>query len=156
MSVAARCLDQHAVVQRRIGEDVLDQQHSESAHQFGGPVKTVRDRGDLVEQVTGPVGVGVVIEVAGIEHRVQQLLLRFEVMQQPRGRDPGLAGDLGERRAAPAVAGEQALRDVENPLLAVLPLGEKGVVSPCDGHQNPLNPRCIDSGKTNLVNTTVG
>ena len=26
----------------------------------------------------------------------------------------------------------------ENPLLAVLPLGEKRVVSPCDGHQNPL------------------
>ncbi len=74
------------------------------------------------------VGVLGVVGVAGVEHGVQQLFLGFEVVQQAGGRHPGFLGDLRERGVAPAVAGQQPLRDVENPLLAVLALGEKGRV----------------------------
>ena len=94
--------------------------------------------GDLGNQVAGPVGVGLVVEVARVEHRVQQLFLGFEVMQQPSGSDAGLAGDLGQRRGAPAVARQEPLRDGEDPLLAVLTFGEKRVVPPCVGHRTPL------------------
>ena len=137
MSIASRCLRQHAVVQRSVGQDVLDQQHRERADKFGRPVEAFGDLGDLDEKVTGPVGVRVVVEVTRVQHRVQQLLLGFEVMQQARGGDPGLAGDLCERRVAPAVARQEALRDLEDPLLAVLPFGEQRVVSPCVGHRTP-------------------
>jgi hypothetical protein len=71
-------------------------------------------------------------------------------MQQARWGDPGFAGDLGERGIAPAIAREQALCDVENPLLAILAFGEQRVVSPCDGQRTPHHRL---GKKTNLVNT---
>ena len=88
-----------------------DQQHGERADQFGRPVEAIGDLSDLAEQIAGPVGVGLVVEVARVQHSVQQLLLGFEVMQQSRGGDPGFAGDLGQRGVAPAVAREEPLRD---------------------------------------------
>ena len=80
---------------------------------------------------------GVVIEVPRVQHRVQQLFLGFEVMQQAGGGDPGFPGDLGERGVAPAVAREEPLGDLEDPLPPVLALGEQRVVPRCDGHRAP-------------------
>ena len=125
-----------------------DQQHGERAQQFGRPVEAIGDLSDLAEQIAAPVGVGLVVEVARVQHRVQQLFLGFEVMQQSRRGNPGFAGDLGQRRVAPAVARQEPLRDREDPLLAVLALGEKRVVSPCGGHRTPSSDR-----RTNLLNT---
>ena len=101
------------------------------AHQFGRPVEPIGDRGDLRDQVAGPVGVRVVIGVADVEHRVQQLFFGFEVVQQAGRTDTGLTGDLGQRRIAPPVAGQQPLRDGQDPLFAVLALGAQRVVRPC-------------------------
>jgi hypothetical protein len=81
--------------------------------------------------------VRLVIEVACVEHRVQQLLFGLEMMQQPRGGDTGFAGNLGKCCAAPAVAREEPLRDSEDHLLAILAFGEQRVVSPCFGHRTP-------------------
>src|SRR5262249_15114299 len=100
-------------------------------------VEAIGDLGDFAEEIAATVGVGVVVEVTRVQHRVQQLLLGFEMMQQPRGADPGFAGYLGERCVTPAVARQQPLRDGKNPLFAVLALGEKRVVWPCVGHRTP-------------------
>ena len=89
------------------------------------------------------VGVGVVVGVAGIQHRVEQLFLRLEVMQQARRADPGFLGDLPERGIPPAVPRQQPLGDGQNPLLAVLALGEQRGVWPLIRH--PVPP-------TNLLN----
>ena len=120
-----------AVVQRSVGGDVLDEQHGERADQFGRPVEPLGHPAELGDQVSGSVvRVGVVVGVAGVEHRVEQLLLGLEVMQQPGGGHPGLLGDLGQRGVAPAVARQQPLGHAEDPLPAVLALGEERRVGP--------------------------
>ena len=43
-----------AVVQRRVGGDVLDEQHGERADQFGCPVEPLGDAAELGDQVAGP------------------------------------------------------------------------------------------------------
>src|ERR1700758_4962862 len=58
-------------------------------------------------------------------------------MQQAGGADTGFAGDLGQRRTAPPVAGQQSLRDGQDPLFAVLALGAQRVIRPCLGHRTP-------------------
>ena len=117
---------EQAVVQRRVGRDVLDQQHGERADQFGRAVEPLCHPPDLGDEVPGrPVGVRVVVGVAGVEHRVEQLLLGLEMMQQPGRGHPGFLGDLGQRGVAPAVARQQSLGHGENPLLAVVALGKK-------------------------------
>ena len=114
-----------AVVQWSVGGDVLDEQHGEGADQLGCPVEPLWHADQLGDQVTGAVvRVGRIIGVAGVEHRVEQLLLGLEVMQQPGRRDAGFLGDLGQRGVAPAVAREQPLGHTENALPAVLALGE--------------------------------
>ena len=73
-----------AVVQRRVGRDVLDEQHGERADQFGCAVEALGHPAELGDQVAGlVVRVDVVVFVAGVEHRVEQLLLGLEVVQQP-------------------------------------------------------------------------
>src|ERR1700747_3031964 len=79
----------------------------------------------------------VVVGVADVEHRVQQLFLGCEVMQQAGGAHAGLAGDLGKGRAAPPVTGQQPLRNGQDPLLAVFALGPQGIVRPCIRHRTP-------------------
>ena len=90
----------------------------------------------------------VVVGVTRIEHRVEQLLLGFEVMQQPGRRDAGLLGYLGQRGVAPAIARQQSLGHREDPLPAVLALGQKRGVRAmsaraksrrhlCSGHLTP-------------------
>jgi hypothetical protein len=69
-----------------------------------------------------------VVLVAGVEHRVEQLLLGLEVVQQPGRRHPGFLGDLGQRGVAPSVAREQPLGHAENALPTVLALGEQRLV----------------------------
>ena len=69
-------------MQRGVGRDVLDQQHGEGADEFGRAVEALGHPADLGDQIAGPVGVGVVVGVARVEHRVEQLLLGFEVVQQ--------------------------------------------------------------------------
>ncbi len=150
MSVASRCLASMRSCSGASGRMFSTSSTVNVPTSSGARLKRSATAAISVEQIAGPVGMGVVIEVTRIEHRVQQLLLGFEVMQQPRGGDAGFAGDLGERRVAPAVAREQALRDVEDPLLAVLALGEKRVVWPCDGHRTPSPD---PDRETNLVNT---
>ena len=91
----------------------------------GARSKRSGDPAELGDQVAGlVVGVDGVVFVAGIEHRVEQLLLGFEVVQQPGRRDAGFLGDLGQRGVAPSVAREQSLGHAEDPLSAVLALGE--------------------------------
>ena len=107
---------------RSVRVDVLRQQHGVGAHQFGRPIEPVGDCGDFRDQVAGAVGVCVVVGVADVEHRVEQLFFGFEVMQQPGRTDPGLPGDLGQRRRAPPVAGQQPLRHGQDPLFAILAL----------------------------------
>ncbi len=97
---------------------------------------------------------GVVVGVAGIQHRVEQLFLGLEVMQQPGRRDAGFLGDQGQRRVAPAVAREQPLGDGQNPLPAILALGEEcgvGPASACAGRTTGPDTELLRS--TNLVNT---
>ena len=119
------------VVQWSVGGDVLDQQHGECADQFGGPVEPLGHSAELRDQIPGSViRVGVIVGVAGIEHRVEQLLLGLEVVQQPGGGHPGLLGDLSQRGVAPAVPREQPLGHAKNPLPAVLALGEERRVGP--------------------------
>ena len=99
--------------------------------EFGGAVEPLGHPAELGDEVAGlVVGVDVVVGVAGVEHRVEQLLLGLEVMQQPGGRHPGFLGDLRQRGVAPAVACQQPLGDAENPLPAVLAFGEKRGVGP--------------------------
>ena len=62
---------QHAVVQRGVRKDVLDQQDGERADQFGSPGEAVGDLSDLVQEIASPVGVRLVIEVTRVQHRVQ-------------------------------------------------------------------------------------
>ena len=105
MSIAAQIPLVQAVVQWSVGRDVLDEQHRECADQFGRAVEPLGHAAELGDEVTGAViRVGVVVVVAGVEHRVEQLLLGLEVMQQSRGRDPGFLGDLGQGGVAPPVA----------------------------------------------------
>ena len=74
----------HAVVQRRVGRDVLDKQHGERADQFGCALEPLGYPAELGDEVAGQVvRVGAVVLVAGIEHRIEQLLLGLEMMQQP-------------------------------------------------------------------------
>ena len=94
----------------------------------------------------------VVVGVAGIEHRVEQLLLGLEVVQQPGRADPGLLGDLRQRGVAPAVAREQTLGDGEDALFAVLALGEQRRVRPRRGDSG-ADTELLRSTETNLVNT---
>ena len=82
-------------------------------------MKPIGDRGDFRDQVARPVRMRVVVGVADVEHRVQQLFLGVEVMQQAGGADAGFAGDLGKGRVAPPVTGQQPLRNGQDPLLAV-------------------------------------
>ena len=118
-------------MQRGVRRDVLDQQHRERADQLGGAFEPLGHPAQLGDQVAAAViRVGVVVGVAGVEHRVEQLFLGFEVVQQTGGRDPGLLGDLGQRRVAPAVARQQPLGDREDALPAVLALGEERRVRP--------------------------
>jgi hypothetical protein len=130
-----------SVVQGRVGGNVLRQQHSECAHQFGCPVEAVGDLSDLPEQIAESVRMRVVVAVTRVQHRVQQLLLGFEVMQKARRGDSGFAGDLGERRVAPAVARQKPVRHHEDPLFAVLALGKKRLVRPYVGHRIPSSDR---------------
>ena len=139
MSIALLIAGGETVVQRSVRVEVLRQQHAVGADQFGRPVEPIGDRGDLRDQVAGPVGVRVVVGVANVEHRVEQLFFGFEVMQQPGRTDPGLPGDLGQRRVAPPVAGEQPLRHGQDPLFAILTLGPQRLVRPCLGHRTPLS-----------------
>ncbi len=109
----------------------------------------------LGDEVTGAVvGVDLVVGVAGVEHRVEQLFLGFEVMQQPGRGHPGLLGDLRQRGVAPAVARQQPLGHGKNPLPAVLPLGEE--VVGCDERLREADGSGLTRGSfvaTNLVNT---
>ena len=144
-------------MQRRVGRDVLNQQHGERADQFGRAVEPLCHPPDLVDEVPcRPVGVRVVVSVAGVEHRVEELLLGLKMMQQPGRGHPGFLGYLGQRGIAPAVACQESLGHGKNPLLAVVALGKKRGVRPAMsagvncrrhsiGHQTPLS--------TNLVNT---
>ena len=45
-----------------------------------------------------------VLDARDVDDGVQELFLGLEVVQQPCGADPGLLGDLRQRRVAPAVA----------------------------------------------------
>ena len=52
--------------------------------EFRRAVEPLGHAAELGEEVTGAViRVGVVVVVAGVEHRVEQLLLGLEVVQQP-------------------------------------------------------------------------
>jgi len=89
--------------------------------------------------VAGPVGVRVVVGVANVEHRVEQLFFGFEVMQQSGRADPGLPGDLGQRRIAPPIASQQPLGHGKDSLFAILTFGPQRLVRPCLGHRTPLS-----------------
>ncbi len=65
---------------------------------------------------------------------MEQLLLGLEVVQQARRADPGLLGDLPERDTAPTIARQQPLRHGQDPLPAVLALGEERGVRPLVRH----------------------
>ena len=85
---------QQTIVQWSVRLDVLDEQHREGADQFGRPDEPFCDPLDLLSEVTGAVGVGVVIVIARIEHCIEQLLLGLEMMEQTGRRDADLPGDL--------------------------------------------------------------
>jgi hypothetical protein len=70
---------------------------------------------------------------------MQQLFFGFEVVEQAGWTDTGLTGNLGQRRIAPPVAGQQPLRDGQDSLFAILTLGPQRVVRPCLGHRTPLS-----------------
>ena len=83
------------------------------------------------DQIAGAVvRVDLVVGVAGVENGVEQLLLGFEMVQQPGGRHPGFLGDLRQRGVAPAVARQQPLSHSEYPLPAVLAFGEEARIGP--------------------------
>ena len=82
-------------MQRRVGRDVLDQQHRERADEFGCAVEPLGHAAEFGDQVAGAVvRVDLVVGVAGVENRVEQLFFGFEVVQQAGGSHPGLLGDL--------------------------------------------------------------
>ena len=137
------------VVQRCVGSDVLRQQHREGSDQLRGTFEALRDPAELGDQIARPVRVRVVVGVAGVQHRVEQLLLGLEVVQQPGGRHPGLFGDLRQRGGAPAVARQQTLGHGEDALSAVLTFGEQGRVGTRRGFGGCHSTPC----STNLVNT---
>jgi hypothetical protein len=61
---------------------------------------------------------------------MQQLFFGFEVVKQAGWTDAGLTGNLGQRRIAPPVAGQQPLRHGQDPLFAILALGPQRLVPP--------------------------
>ncbi len=131
MSRAACCRCQQTIVQWRIGLDVLDQEHGEGADQLRRPDEPFGHPLDLLSEITGPVGMGVVIEIARIEYRVEQLLLGLEMVKQTCRRDADFPGDLSQRGVAPAIAGQQLLGHGKYPLPAVFPLGQERLIGPC-------------------------
>src|SRR5262249_30201847 len=105
--------------------------------QLGRAVEPLGHPPDLCDEVAGrPVRMGVVIGVAGVEHRVEQLVFGFEVMQQPRRSDAGLLGYLSQRCVAPSAAPKESLGHRKDPLLTVLALGQERVVR-AYGHLTP-------------------
>ncbi len=92
------------VVQRSIGQQVLHQQHGERTHQFGCPVEALWHPFDFRDEVTGSIRMSIVVGIADVEHRVQELFFGLEVVQQSGRTDTGFAGDLRQRGIAPAVA----------------------------------------------------
>lgn len=124
-------------MQRGLGVEVLAQQDGERADHVGRPAEPLGDPLDLLQDVAGAVGVGVVVGVTGVQDRVEQLFLRLEVMQQARRADPGLLGDLPERGTPPAVPRQQSLGHGQDPLLAVLSLSEQRGVRPLIRHPVP-------------------
>jgi hypothetical protein len=82
--------------QRGLRVEVLNQEDDERPDQIGRPPEAFDDPADLLGDVTVGVAVNVVVQVAGVEHRVQQLILGVEVMEQTGGADPGVPGDLPE------------------------------------------------------------
>jgi hypothetical protein len=70
---------------------------------------------------------------------MEQLFLGLEVVQQARRADPSLLGDLAERGTAPPVPRQQSLRGGQDPLPAVLSLGQEGGIWPLIGHPAPFN-----------------
>ena len=94
---------------------------------------------ELRDEIAGRIVLGEIVRVAGIEHRVQQLLLGLEMMQQAGRADPGLLRDLPECRAAASVPGEQPLCHGQDPLPTVFSLGQEGGIRPLSGHPAPFN-----------------
>jgi hypothetical protein len=123
---------------------VFDQEHGEHADQIGSPVESLANPFHLPDHVHRQIGMGVVVRIASLEYRMQQVLFGLEMMQQSGGGDPGLMGDLTESRAAPAIPGEQSLGDSKNPLTAILSPGQKSGIRPRIRHWSPF---------TNLLNT---
>ncbi len=73
---------------------------------------------------------------------------------RPAGRDTGFLGDLRQRGVAPAVARQQPLGDREDPLLAVLALGEqRRVRTSAVGRSFDSTADTEPLRSTNLVNT---
>ena len=93
----------------------------------------------LLDDVARYVRVCQIVGIAGVEHRVKQLLLRREVVQQARRGNAGLRGDLPERGAAAAVARQQALSHGQDPLPPVLTPSEERGIPPLISHLTPSN-----------------
>ncbi len=143
------------VVQRRVGRDVLDQQHRESADEFGCAVEPLGHAAEFGDQIAGAVvRMDLVVGVAGVENGVEQLFLGLEVVQQPRRRHAGFLGDLRQRGVAPAVARQQPLSHSEYPLPAILAFGEEGVVGPRPHERSREEPTTLGLTPGSFVEPT--
>ena len=102
---------------------VLDQENRIHADQVWRALKPSCDTFELFDDITGSIGVSIVVRIPCIEHSMKQLFLGLEVVQKSSGCHTGLAGNLCERRTAPPITRKQPLSGGQNELFSVLALG---------------------------------